>query len=1218
MMRAIFNRRYEEVFEMKIDQLYCYLKRMVSLISTKEWLLTILSILLVCLLSLPVFFLREGTIPGDSFTYMELGRSIAFDGKYIAQPESPLFQTSYSRSPAFAILLATSFRIFGLSTSSALLITKLAFFVNMLIVYLLSSRLFNRRTGLVIASLAAGSSYMVGFAAHLEIDQVVTLFAFLGLYFIYISFEDNKFSLAFIAGVMLGISFLTKEIAIIWVPIPIYLFLFFSNWRQKRNLINLIGYFFGFGLILVIWWIYFYIATGDVFLISSRKSISNLFSDNQAALGTLLFLTLVIIVVIVLYILKRKILIDYFRNSTLFIKFKVVTRYLILLSPWLLWLIFTAFFSVTLSRLATWFESPFEIPLRIDGFRYWATLRMLPEQPLLQFQLAATVLIIGYSIWKKYRGDLILIWCLLSYMPQVLTLSIEGQYIQPARYGMWLYWLGYIVIGRSIILILDLISDFFHKIKAKKVQLSYFALIPIVSLGFWIGISTPNTYKYLKYESPSFYNVDAVKSVSNWIKQHVAQDANIGSSVHFLTALNFYTEGIYDIQRWYALRNDQTERIWPFNREIELTVEQNQLIFQDRIRKYPLSDILYLQLSAETSVVQYGQTLRTYYSTVSRNALNQYLIDLEIDYLVLSRFAGNGSMLNVMPDYLQDSPAFTIMYSTKWRENNNLFELVVIKVDRDLLDDQEYPVTINNKVWSKLVRNGENLLFDEFNIYKIIHSLGGGPIIFRPIETQNIPYYSSVANAYLENENINLAAYEYHLALQDHPIFREQVKDISENFLVNYPNYQGSWLLSGDIDYLNGDYESARTKFERALQIPNGSNYINAAVHIALGKVYSRLGSSIDSIFHFEEGLSVSAFQGRQIREELMIEKANLAQKEGQILSSINLYNSVLNPNTIPYMSSSRPRTYFDFIDKLDHAQIDSDGEGFVYPAVFIYENNPLKVLFAHPRSKITYHLDLIDNTSLVFTPLLDPTVWAFGRGDGVNFLVNLKDDKGKVYLLYSEYIDPKNLTADRHLTEEKIDLSKWSGQNVEISFITTAGPNDNDKYDWAAWGEVRLVQPYLYNFLGNFHKADLNISDHGAIDIVQQTINNEERWTLFQHPSSSITFTLQLPYNSFIYFGVGLDPAIWDPSNGDGVEYLTFLNTQDNPNRKYQIYYRYVDPKNKPEDRYWFDEKIDLSIFGGKPVDITFTVLPGPEDDYNFDWGGWSMPVLVTEKLQN
>src|SRR5690606_4605010 len=103
------------------------------------------------------------------------------------------------------------------------------------------------------------------------------------------------------------------------------------------------------------------------------------------------------------------------------------------------------------------------------------------------------------------------------------------------------------------------------------------------------------------------------------------------------------------------------------------------------------------------------------------------------------------------------------------------------------------------------------------------------------------------------------------------------------------------------------------------------------------------------------------------------------------------------------------------------------------------------------------------------------------------------------------------------------------------------------------AWGEVRLVQPYLYNFLSNFHHADLNIFDYGAIDIVQQTINNEERWTLFQHPSSSLTFSLQLPYNSFIYFGVGLDPAIWDPSNGDGVEYLIFLNTKDNPNRKYQ-----------------------------------------------------------------
>jgi len=62
--------------------------------------------------------------------------------------------------------------------------------------------------------------------------------------------------------------------------------------------------------------------------------------------------------------------------------------------------------------------------------------------------------------------------------------------------------------------------------------------------------------------------------------------------------------------------------------------------------------------------------------------------------------------------------------------------------------------------------------------------------------------------------------------------------------------------------------------------------------------------------------------------------------------------------------------------------------------------------------------------------------------------------------------------------------------------------------------------------------------------------------------------------------------------------------------------YNRYIDPKNNPEDRRWQDQVVDLSSYGGQTVDIVFEALPGPAGDANFDWGGWSTPVIVADDM--
>ena len=137
-------------------------------------------------------------------------------------------------------------------------------------------------------------------------------------------------------------------------------------------------------------------------------------------------------------------------------------------------------------------------------------------------------------------------------------------------------------------------------------------------------------------------------------------------------------------------------------------------------------------------------------------------------------------------------------------------------------------------------------------------------------------------------------------------------------------------------------------------------------------------------------------------------------------------------------------------------------------------------------------------------------------------------------------------------------------------------------------------------------------------------TIDYEPRAILFQHPSSRVAYRVDVPERAGLHFGLGLDPAVWSPDKGDGVEYNVYVRDPDEPYKLHRIFHHYLDPKNNPDDRHWQDQVVDLSTYGGQTVDVIFETLPGPAGDANFDpstssgqcWGGWSMPVLVADDM--
>jgi len=250
----------------------------------------------------------------------------------------------------------------------------------------------------------------------------------------------------------------------------------------------------------------------------------------------------------------------------------------------------------------------------------------------------------------------------------------------------------------------------------------------------------------------------------------------------------------------------------------------------------------------------------------------------------------------------------------------------------------------------------------------------------------------------------------------------------------------------------------------------------------------------------------------------------------------------------------------------------------------------------------------------LSFAVATAPESWE-QPGNGVQFDIYI-DDEHTQWHPFSEYIDPKNIPAHRKWHDREIDLSPWAGQTITLTFATGPGPSGDSDYDWAGWGEPRIVQPIAYNFLAELPNANHSTADERQIRQDMLTIDYEPRAILFQHPSNRVTYRVEVPERAGLHFGLGMDPAVWSPDKGDGVEYNVYVRYPDEPYRLYRVFHRYLDPKRNPDDRHWQDHVVDLSAYGGQTVDVIFEALPGPAGDANYDWGGWSMPVLVGDDM--
>lgn len=99
--------------------------------------------------------------------------------------------------------------------------------------------------------------------------------------------------------------------------------------------------------------------------------------------------------------------------------------------------------------------------------------------------------------------------------------------------------------------------------------------------------------------------------------------------------------------------------------------------------------------------------------------------------------------------------------------------------------------------------------------------------------------------------------------------------------------------------------------------------------------------------------------------------------------------------------------------------------------------------------------------------------------------------------------------------------------------------------------------------------------------------VDGDWRIVLVQNPPETLTCRLKIPNSSALKFGVALDDESWDDESGIRVRFE--IRVKDGA-QEAQLFSRLLDPAEKDADHEWRDETVDLSAYGGKEIEISFS----------------------------
>ncbi len=157
----------------------------------------------------------------------------------------------------------------------------------------------------------------------------------------------------------------------------------------------------------------------------------------------------------------------------------------------------------------------------------------------------------------------------------------------------------------------------------------------------------------------------------------------------------------------------------------------------------------------------------------------------------------------------------------------------------------------------------------------------------------------------------------------------------------------------------------------------------------------------------------------------------------------------------------SHPVAAVQLLDRFAQAKKQPD-EASLYSVVDANLNGETKKALAIAPAigtRVTFRVAVPDDGWLSVALGLKPEAWT-QEGDGVLFFVGISD--GRAYeQLFSQHVHPFANQGDRKWIPAMVDLSAYSGEEVDLIFNTRSGkPEKGDiRADYALWGEPAVVQ---------------------------------------------------------------------------------------------------------------------------------------------------------------
>ncbi len=1107
------------------------------------------------------------------------------------------------RGPIYPFLLALSFWVGGVSIPVGVIVSKISELIIGIAIYGIGKNLYGRITGLISAFLLVTVTGVVRISTEIRIDPIMTALLYLSILFLILSLEKGSIKLSMVSGLLLGLSFLTKDAAITWLPIPIYLFLSIRRFRSIRSIDIILTFYFVFLTAVIPWWVWVYLETGQIYLATS------LIKETWAFIIPWIFLSIPIVLTVIWFIRKWFIKKLAFLAST--------PEWLAQLSAFLIWAMISYIFTVLL-----YYGVPRNIYWMISNAIQFYQTTMLTNLNFFQIIPISWLLIgiLGFVFNKQ--EDRILLFLGLACLPVWLfiswnVISTYGWYAE-IRQSFTLVVISYLALGRFFSFILGksiLLGNFLSKkiicdLKITKLKFNTIAnsalilVVGITGLNESFGVmslrnSGNDTVSYQSGNATKNWYNPATQTISGWLSRNT-QDGK-----HILMAGDLYQSSFY-LQISKNLKLD----LLPFQEKYTfLKLQDGKLCLAtgspglktDEDKQCNIAPFFYLVRIPRKDLG---------YHFVTLDDMKQLLIQKDIDYVYLpvktDYYRHTFNFLPSLFNPIYSSAAFQLSF--KYSEDG--IDLYIFKVNKELVGKIGLPPLIldYDETWKNLQNEAKQLVSDNVD-FQILTALGDREIRFvGEQESAGIQkLYIHLGDVYAEHGKIDEAVRQYRAALDANKDLASTVFPLAQSLDDRYSSASTKVLLADALLHSN-EIKNAASIYQDVISLQEASQEWKEDAYFGLGISNYTQNQIEDSLVSFQK-----AYESNPVNDTykwMLIDDSLLAKKQQDIAlaleRSIISIESQTPPNALLDLSSQPEYLVSDLLS--ENWVVEKGDAEYIHTDIFTISNVPRKILFEHPVSTARFDLSLTRSAHLKFSIGVSPEVWDSAKGDGVQFNVTL-ETQGSVYVLLDQYIDPKNVPADRRWFDYDLDLSRWEGQEVKLRFMTGPGPNGNLDFDWAGWGNPRITIPAEYSFVSAFSQANVNGASDKKARLDLMVVNDQLHDVIFEHPSSKITYSLKISSGSALCFGYGMDPTTWSPDNGDGVDFQIEVYAD---RISYTIFSEYIDPKNNESDRHWFTHCISLELFANQNIQVSLITSPGPKNDFNFDWAGWSNPVIV------